>query len=89
MKLSNIARIALVKLIVIHNKACSLGPDAQVRIKLGLALQPAKQEDEKERPISNKPATSGSSCSSRTHQILGHKRLQSARKPHSRWKSRC
>ena len=38
-KLPNIARIAWVKPTVIHHKACSLGPDAQVRIKLGLALQ--------------------------------------------------
>ena len=47
MKLPNIARIAWVKLTVIRNKACSIGPDAQVRIKLGLALQPVKQEDDK------------------------------------------
>ena len=44
MKLPNIAKIARVKLTVIRNKACSIGPDAQVRIRLGLALQPAKVE---------------------------------------------
>ena len=47
MKLPNIAKIAQVKLTVIRNKACSIGPDAQVRIRLGLALQPAKREDNK------------------------------------------
>ena len=44
MKLPNIAKIARVKLTVIRNKACSIGPDAQVRIRLGLALQPANVE---------------------------------------------
>ena len=45
MKLPNIAKIAWVKQAIIRNKACSLGPDAQGRVRLGLARQPAKRED--------------------------------------------
>ena len=47
MKLPNIDKIARVKPTVIRNKACSLGPDAQVKTMLGLALQPVKREDDK------------------------------------------
>ena len=45
MKLPNIAKIARVKQAIICNKPCSLGPDAQVRVRLGPARQSAKRED--------------------------------------------
>ena len=43
-KLPNITKIAWVTWATIHNKACSLGPDAQVRVRLGPVRQLAKQE---------------------------------------------
>ena len=44
-KLPSITKIAWVTRATIYNKVCSLGPDAQVRVRLEPAHRPTKQED--------------------------------------------